>query len=131
MIRSNTRGHLGLAAFSFIANDPRLKNLPLILETPISIPTSSKKLEECPDIWRTEISVLNKLSEPETSSHAECLDSEACERLLLDIKSITGKEEASRNPEGTDQSAAAPAKRKKRKVKQVSEDGEDADDVDQ
>lgn len=50
---SKFRGHLSLHAFTHVVSDPRLKNIPLILETPTF---------ESPSVWRTEISVLNRLA---------------------------------------------------------------------
>jgi len=48
------RGKIALSAFGYIMRDPRLKRIPLILETPIN--------DDC-DVWQTEIEVLNGLSE--------------------------------------------------------------------
>ncbi|GJJ11124.1 hypothetical protein Clacol_005355 [Clathrus columnatus] len=45
-------GELKLPTFSFIMRDSRLRNIPLILETPIS---------EDSDVWKQEIEVLNTL----------------------------------------------------------------------
>jgi len=42
-------GHIGIDAFEFIANDPRMDNIPLILETPDQ------------SIWAKEIQTLNEL----------------------------------------------------------------------
>ncbi|KAF8507294.1 AP endonuclease [Hysterangium stoloniferum] len=48
------RGKIALSTFGYIMRDPRLKHIPLILETPTS---------ENSDVWKTEIEVLNGLSE--------------------------------------------------------------------
>ena len=47
-------GHLGIAAFQHILNDPRVQNIPLILETP--------SFEQPAEVWGKEIEVLMKLS---------------------------------------------------------------------
>ena len=82
------RGKIGLDAFSFIAQDSRLKNIPLILETPILAMTASRKLEEHPDIWRTEVEVLNTYS----ISNPNATQSREARAMLLDkIVAHTGK----------------------------------------
>ena len=63
------RGHLGLRTFAHILSDPRTRDIPLILETPAyDVPTSSgaardRLAKEGMGVWRTEVSVLNRLSE--------------------------------------------------------------------
>lgn len=47
-------GHLGIPAFQHILNDPRVQNIPLILETP--------SFEKPAEVWGKEIEVLMKLS---------------------------------------------------------------------
>lgn len=52
-----TRGEIGLSSFAFMVTDPRLRNIPLILEThDYDSPTT---------VWKTEISALNQLSSQE------------------------------------------------------------------
>lgn len=48
------RGFLGLGAFRQLMNDPRVQNIPLILETP--------SFEQPSDVWGREIAVLQRLS---------------------------------------------------------------------
>jgi AP endonuclease-1 len=50
-----SRGTLGIPAFSSILTDPRIQNIPLILETP--------SFEKPKEVWGVEISVLNRLSD--------------------------------------------------------------------
>lgn len=52
------RGHIGIDPFIFIVTDPRLRNIPLILETPSF---------EDPKVWQKEVDVLNRLSGPSPS----------------------------------------------------------------
>ncbi|TFK65196.1 AP endonuclease [Pluteus cervinus] len=47
-------GHIGMTGFLQILTDPRVQDIPLILETP--------SFEEPTTVWRKEIEVLNKLS---------------------------------------------------------------------
>ncbi|KIJ92808.1 hypothetical protein K443DRAFT_13322 [Laccaria amethystina LaAM-08-1] len=47
-------GHIGILAFQHILNDPRVQNIPLILETP--------SFEQPAEVWGKEIEVLMKLS---------------------------------------------------------------------
>lgn len=48
------RGHVGIEAFRLILTDPRVQNIPLILETP--------SFEKPDQVWKREIEVLNQLS---------------------------------------------------------------------
>ncbi|KAH8106397.1 xylose isomerase-like protein [Phellopilus nigrolimitatus] len=80
-------GHLTLMPFALVARDTRLKGIPLVLETPISLANSK---EESPEIWRAEISMLNRLSAIDYSSGCESSeDSEA--RILEEM--VRGAEE--------------------------------------
>ncbi|KAI1791074.1 AP endonuclease [Ganoderma leucocontextum] len=62
-------GHLGLRTFAYVLSDPRTRDIPLILETPAyDAPASSSAAKdrlarEGMSVWRTEVSVLNRLSE--------------------------------------------------------------------
>ncbi|RPD67489.1 AP endonuclease [Lentinus tigrinus ALCF2SS1-7] len=62
-------GHLGLRTFAHILSDPRTRDIPLILETPAyDVPSSGsaaareRLAAEGMGVWRTEVSVLNRLS---------------------------------------------------------------------
>jgi AP endonuclease-1 len=50
----NFSGFLGIGAFRNLMNDPRVQNIPLILETPT--------FEQPKDMWGKEIAMLQKLS---------------------------------------------------------------------
>jgi AP endonuclease-1 len=50
----NNSGHLGIGAFRNIMNDPRVQNIPLILETP--------SFEQPMEVWGKEIAMLQRLS---------------------------------------------------------------------
>ena len=66
------RGHLGLRTFAHILADPRTRDIPLVLETPaFDVPASGqvrsaaardRLAKEGMGVWRTEVSVLNRLS---------------------------------------------------------------------
>ena len=60
------RGHLGLGTFACILSDPRTRDLPLILETPAydnpSAGARDTLATEGMAVWRTEVSVLNRVS---------------------------------------------------------------------
>ncbi|KAF8585172.1 AP endonuclease [Ramaria rubella] len=64
------RGHISLEAFGHIMRDPRLQNIPLILETPTKEESS---------IWQKEIQVLNELSISSPD------DSASIQRMINDI----------------------------------------------
>ncbi|KAI0794369.1 xylose isomerase-like protein [Fomes fomentarius] len=64
-------GHLGLRTFAHILSDPRTRDIPLVLETPAyDVPSTSgssaaardRLAKEGMSVWRTEVSVLNRLS---------------------------------------------------------------------
>ncbi|KAI0757941.1 xylose isomerase-like protein [Fomes fomentarius] len=64
-------GHLGLRTFAHILSDPRTCDIPLVLETPAyDVPSTSgssaaardRLAKEGMGVWRTEVSVLNRLS---------------------------------------------------------------------
>jgi len=54
-------GYLGLRAFHNLVNDPRLWNLPMILETPIGVKGEDGKTVEDKGIWAREIKMLEQL----------------------------------------------------------------------
>ena len=68
------RGHIGIHAFSYIVQDPRLKGIPMILETPTS---------ESPDVWKKEIEVLHRLAGSE-------LKEDEMTRAVEEIKAVSG-----------------------------------------
>ncbi|KAF9040461.1 AP endonuclease [Hymenopellis radicata] len=93
-------GHIGLSAFRHILADPRVQDIPLVLETP--------SFEE-PEVWATEIEALQ----------AKCEDEEA-EKLLLET--IRAKV----NEVGGGKSKASKAKKTtKRAKKKTTEEDED------
>ncbi|KAM5542445.1 hypothetical protein V8D89_003904 [Ganoderma adspersum] len=67
-------GHLGLRTFAHVLSDPRTRDIPLILETPAyDAPASNsagrdRLAWEGMGVWRTEVSVLNRLSGRYSSS---------------------------------------------------------------
>ncbi|KAE9408628.1 AP endonuclease [Gymnopus androsaceus JB14] len=81
-------GHLSIQAFAHILTDPRMQDIPLILETPSHEETSKNW-----NVWSKEIEVLNGLSSGETD-----LDS-----LMQDIRDVIkaaggGKAKAKKAP---------------------------------
>ena len=59
------RGHLGLRTFARILSDPRTRNIPLCLETPVYDSASGAKnslATEGVGVWHTEVKVLNRVS---------------------------------------------------------------------
>ncbi|KAG9313328.1 xylose isomerase-like protein [Chiua virens] len=77
-------GTLGLSAFLTILSDPRVQNIPLILETPTF---------EAVEVWEREIQVLNTLSEVGAASVVNAKDEggtvgERLNRLVGDIQNV-------------------------------------------
>lgn len=109
------RGTLKLSTFLTILSDPRVQNIPLILETPTF---------EAVEVWECEIKVLNMLSEVGVGSGA-CVredggtrGEEMLKEMVSDIRGViqeyrdhkekVGKKSTS----GTSKSKARPRKRK-------------------
>lgn len=69
-------GYIGLPAFKHILSDPRVQNIPLILETPSF---------EKPEVWAREIEVLNRLSDVSEESE------ETYETLGNEVKDVVKK----------------------------------------
>lgn len=72
------RGEIGLDAFGFIMNDKRLKDLPLILETPVG--------DNEGQIWSIEISLLNTLSVKGLENNGDRID-----ELMDELVKLTPK----------------------------------------
>lgn len=80
-----------------------------------------KKLEECPEVWRTEIGVLNRLSEAESATGADSayseVDSELQMQVLAEITIMTGKRVLSLDSLGESSAKFKKAKGKRRNQK--------------
>lgn len=70
----NLRGFLGIRTFAHILSDPRVQDIPLILETP--------SFEKPREVWGNEIQVLQRLSGIETEDHSNLSDTK--EKELTD-----------------------------------------------
>ncbi|TBU58651.1 AP endonuclease [Dichomitus squalens] len=90
-------GHLGLQTFAHVLSDPRTRDIPLILETPAyDVPASSgaardRLAKEGMGVWRTEVSVLNRLSG--RLGHVDGADTAAGEGEIKDSEFDAWKEE--------------------------------------
>jgi len=101
-------GEIGLSTFSYIVHDPRMKDLPLILETPTF---------EQPEIWAHEIGMLNTISAGDLdTSH---------EDLLKDLRKVIKEAEASGGKGAGGKGKKPPAKKRKKKA-----EGTDDDEID-
>jgi len=98
-------GEIGFSTFSYIVHDPRMKNLPLILETPTF---------EQPEIWAHEIEMLNKISAGDVE--------DTHEDLLSDLRKVIKEVEAS---SGKGKGKKAPAKKRKKKNEEEDDDESD------
>ncbi|KAK5074462.1 DNA-(apurinic or apyrimidinic site) lyase [Exophiala xenobiotica] len=117
-------GFLGLRAFHSIMNEPRLTNIPLILETPCERPDpeDSKKTIDDKTVWSREIKLLESLTgmDPESDSYKKL------ERDLAD----QGKEERDKmirwvaDKEEKEREKAAKAELKARKKLEKAEKGQ-------
>ncbi len=82
---------MGLRTFAYILSDPRTHDIPLILETPAyDAPASGsagrdRLAWEGMGVWRTEVSVLNRLS-GRFSSTAQAGDEEPAQKVEGDIE---------------------------------------------
>lgn len=81
--KHSSSGTLGLSAFLTILSDPRVQNIPLILETPTF---------EAVEVWECEIKLLNALSEIGAGSGAkgerDTGREEMLKEMLDDLRSV-------------------------------------------
>ena len=105
-------GHIGLATFSYIVRDARLKDIPLILETPGFDRT---------EVWSKEIEMLNEIGlAPDDGLKTE----EEQAEMVKSLKGIVKTCEAESGKKGKVKAVAKPKKGGKRKT----EDSDDEDD---
>ncbi|EGN95779.1 hypothetical protein SERLA73DRAFT_162523 [Serpula lacrymans var. lacrymans S7.3] len=102
-------GHLGLRAFHHIVTDPRLQNIPLVLETPSF---------ETTEIWTKEIEVLNRLSDLHGQDESALL-----EGLSDEIKKVVQSKSNSKPPKKSGGGA--------RKKRHNAKDSEEEDELDE
>jgi AP endonuclease-1 len=100
-------GEIGLNTFSFIVHDPRMQDLPLILETPTF---------EQPEVWAHEIEMLNKLSSLELDA------SEERQTLVKELKEVLKKAQTSSGKGTKSGGKKSPAKKRKKKTGGDEED---------
>ncbi|TWU75471.1 hypothetical protein ED733_005027 [Metarhizium rileyi] len=100
-------GFLGLRPFHSIVNDPRFRNMPMVLETPIDRKAPDGKISEDKQIWADEIKLLESLvgMDPEGAAFREME-----EKLWAQ-----GAAERSRIQDQVDKKAAKDAKKSRAK----------------
>lgn len=114
------RGTLGLSAFLTILSDPRVQNIPLILETPTF---------EAVEVWECEINVLNMLSEAGTGSGSSVEEEEGDARremlkeMVDDIRSVIREYRDHREKVG--KKGTSKLKAPSRKHKDINDEEED------
>ena len=139
------RGHLGLHTFAHILSDPRTRDIPLILETPAyDVPSSGsaaareRLATEGMSVWRTEVSVLNRVSgrlptseEVKSEDETELKESELTE-FREEIANAVAEASKTRGAKGKKTDGASGGERKgkkgKGKRKRAEEEGEEDDD---
>lgn len=104
------RGFIGLRAFGFLMRDERLKNLPMVLETPTE------------EVWPKEIEVLQRMANPEVQD--EDLDFEA---MTDEIKTEAKKYEKEKKPKEKTKEKATVKKTKKTKKNEQSDSDREED----
>ena len=126
------RGTLKLPAFLTILSDPRVQNIPLILETPTF---------EAEEVWECEIKVLNMLSEVGASSGSskdggDTSRDEVLKKMVDEIQSVIRRYRDSKEKVGKKSASGRVASKSKtnagkRRGKPGEEDGEatDTDDA--
>ncbi|KAI0746789.1 xylose isomerase-like protein [Daedaleopsis nitida] len=133
-------GHLGLPAFAHILSDPRTRDIPLVLETPAyDVPVSGARTDrlaaEGMGVWRTEVSVLNRLSgrlpldaraDDDQTAGAQKLTEDELEAWRVEIKEAV--EKASKAKDAKGKKPAASGGKRKRKVKGKDEEESDDDE---
>lgn len=114
----NSSGHLELSTFTHIMTDPRIQNIPLILETP-AFDGPGLKLGEGMSIWQKEIDVLYQISEG-IPSPSELQEWEgAIKEVVSEAAKSQDSKQRRRNHDGTSSTS------RKRKVKEESESDEE------
>lgn len=99
------RGEIGMAAFRFVVQDPRLANIPLILETPT--------FEET-EVWRREMEILYELQEVDgTEEEVEAKLKEMTESWREELKAMREKSGKGPKPKPAKNESAPKAKGKK------------------
>jgi AP endonuclease-1 len=125
-----TRGTLKLSAFLTILSDPRVQNIPLILETPTF---------EAVEVWECEIKVLNALSEVGAGSAASVEGEGRTEReemlkdMVGDIRSVIReyrdhKEKVGKKSISSRSTSKSKVNASKRKTTDVEEEDEASSD---
>lgn len=114
------RGEIGLAAFSYLVQDPRTKDLPMILETPVE------------EAWETEISVLKRLADMD-GSEAEASLSTMVEEIQGVVSKFAKPVKEKKTPAKEKKAAATKSKGKgkaatKKRKREDSDEEEDDDD---
>ncbi|KAH9952040.1 AP endonuclease [Amylocystis lapponica] len=110
-------GHLTLSTFAHVLTDPRTKNIPLILETPVfDTPGVGGAMM---DVWRTEVDVLNRLTTAGDGGREEA----QLEQWKSEIAAAVGKASATKDAKGRKKAAdGGPVRRAKKKAKRVEHD---------
>lgn len=108
-----SRGYIGLPAFRHILTDSRVQDIPLILETPSY---------ENPEVWATEIGVLNRLSGMKHEAKDEEVKALADEIKAV-VKQSGGGAKTMKAAKGK---GSTKVKRGKKKID--DEDGEEVED---
>ena len=112
-----TRGTLKLSAFLTILSDPRVQNIPLILETPTF---------EAVEVWECEIRVLNMLSEVGGGSGGSAGEEgnmgreEMLKELMGDIRNVVREKGGKKST-----SAMSKSRGKSRKREMIEDEEED------
>jgi len=118
-----SRGSLGLDAFRHLMNDPRVQNIPLILETP--------SFERPVDMWGKEIAVLQQLSQAvaEQGENDEALrsiigDAQTDDALVEVVRNAVKAAEATKSKKTGESTAKKSRKRKRNEDSGEDDDGE-------
>ena len=111
-------GHLGLRAFHHILSDPRVQRIPLVLETP------SFELPET--VWKTEIDMLNQLSELELE---EGQGEELLQEMVVGVKRVVKDAEMASGKKGKETKRAGAKKGKGARKRVGSEDEDEGSDT--
>lgn len=104
-------GEIGLEAFRLLMRDPRMKNIPMVLETPVE------------EAWAKEISVLQHLADPSIPD-----DELDLVKLTQEIKEEVEKHKKEEKKKETGAKAKVLAKGKRKRADSDDESDHEHDD---
>ena len=109
------RGYLGIRTFSHLLSDPRVQDIPLILET--------QSFEKPKEVWGKEIQVLQRLVAAETDGLTDVEEKELADSVR-DVLKLAGGSTVNKKP----RTSKATSRRKTSSKRKEADQGSEEDD---